>query len=123
MAENSNRSSEPAAGEDLDEVLSEAADATPDSDDERPAKAVTKQKSPAGKVKQKEKEKGPGIFARFIRFVREIVAELQKVIWPTRKELITYTTVVVVFVAIMLSLVGLLDLGFAKTMLLVFGNS
>ncbi len=39
--------------------------------------------------------RGGGIFGRLARFVREIVAELQKVIWPTRKELLTYTTVVV----------------------------
>jgi len=55
-------------------------------------------------------------------FFREIVAELRKVIWPTRKELITYTTVVVVFVTIMLTVVGLLDLGFGKAILWIFGN-
>ena len=43
-------------------------------------------------------------------------------IWPTRKELITYTAVVVVFVSIMLTVVGLLDYGFAKAVLWVFGN-
>lgn len=64
----------------------------------------------------------PGIFARFINFVREVVAELRKVIWPTRKELLTYTTVVVVFVTIMLTVVGLLDVAFAKVVLWVFGN-
>ena len=63
-----------------------------------------------------------GIFGRLARFVREIVAELQKVIWPTRKELLTYTTVVVVFVAIMMTFVSLLDVGFAKVMFYVFGN-
>ena len=65
---------------------------------------------------------GPGIIGRFIRFIREVVAELQKVIWPTRKELLTYTTVVIVFVALVMSYVGGLDLGFAKLMFLVFGH-
>ena len=55
-------------------------------------------------------------------FVRQVVAELRKVIWPTRKELITYTAVVVGFVTIMLTVVGLLDFGFAKVILWVFGN-
>jgi len=50
------------------------------------------------------------------------VAELQKVIWPTRKELLTYTSVVVVFVTIMMTVVALLDLGFLKSMFLVFGG-
>jgi preprotein translocase subunit SecE len=63
-----------------------------------------------------------GFFGRIARFFREVVAELRKVIWPTRKELLTYTAVVVVFVAFMLAIVGLLDLGFAKGVLAVFGN-
>ena len=62
------------------------------------------------------------IFARFANFVREVVAELRKVNWPTRKELLTYTGVVVVFVAIVLTVVGLLDFGFAKGVLWVFGS-
>jgi preprotein translocase subunit SecE len=63
-----------------------------------------------------------GIFGRFGRFVREVVAELRKVIWPTRKELVTYTAVVIVFVSIILTVVGLLDLGFAKAVLFVFSG-
>ena len=55
------------------------------------------------------------------RFFREIVAELRKVIWPSRQELITYTIVVVVFVVIMVSIVAGLDVGFAKIVLLAFG--
>ena len=39
-----------------------------------------------------------GFFGRIARFFREVVAELRKVIWPTRKELLTYTAVVIVFV-------------------------
>ena len=58
-----------------------------------------------------------------MRFIREVVAELQKVIWPTRKELLTYTTVVIVFVAVVMSFVAGLDVAFAKLMFLVFGNT
>ena len=65
----------------------------------------------------------PGIFGRILRFIREVVAELQKVIWPTRKELLTYTTVVIVFVAIVMSYVAGLDVAFARLMFLVFGTS
>jgi preprotein translocase subunit SecE len=64
----------------------------------------------------------PNIFGRLVNFVREVVAELRKVIWPTRKELLTYTAVVVVFVALMLTLVAGLDWVFAKGVLWVFGN-
>lgn len=62
------------------------------------------------------------VFSRIGRFFREVVAELRKVIWPTRKELLTYTAVVIVFVAVMLAIVGLLDYGFARVVLWVFGN-
>ena len=43
------------------------------------------------------------------RFLREVVAELRKVIWPSRKQLVTYTLVVLVFVSFMVALVALLD--------------
>ena len=72
---------------------------------------------------RKDADLRPGLIGRFINFVREVVAELQKVIWPTRKELLTYTTVVVVFVAIMMSFVAGLDYAFARAMFLVFGSN
>ena len=62
-----------------------------------------------------------GIFSRLSRFFREVIAELGKVIWPTRKELISYTIIVIVFVSIMVALVAGLDVGFAKLVVLVFG--
>ena len=55
-------------------------------------------------------------------FFREVIGELRKVIWPTRKDLLTYTAVVVVFVAIIMTLVGVLDVLYAKGVLFVFGN-
>ena len=62
-----------------------------------------------------------GFFGRIARFIREVVAELRKVNWPSRKELLTYTTVVVVFVVIMMSIVAGLDYGFAWLVDHVFG--
>ena len=54
-------------------------------------------------------------------FVRQVVAELHKVIWPTRKELITYTTVAMVFLVVMVGIVTSLDYGFTKLVFAVFG--
>ena len=65
--------------------------------------------------------KRPNMFARFGRFLREVVAELRKVIWPSRNQMVTYTIVVIAFVAFMVALVGVLDLLFAKGVLAVFG--
>jgi preprotein translocase subunit SecE len=55
-------------------------------------------------------------------FYKQVVAELRKVIWPTRKELVTYTTVVVAFVLIMVAVVAVFDLAFGKAVLAVFGR-
>ena len=54
-------------------------------------------------------------------FVRQVAAELRKVIWPTRRELGTYTAVALVFVVIMTALVTALDYGFTKLMFEIFG--
>ncbi|MGH3935969.1 MAG: preprotein translocase subunit SecE [Pseudonocardiaceae bacterium] len=59
--------------------------------------------------------------ARLVRFLREVVAELRKVIWPTRRELVVYTAVVLVFVSFMVAFVALLDMGLGRAMLSVFG--
>jgi preprotein translocase subunit SecE len=67
------------------------------------------------------KESRPGIFARLFRFLKEVVAELRKVIWPTRKQMITYTAVVLVFVAFMVALIAGIDFGLAKGVLALFG--
>ena len=64
----------------------------------------------------------PGLFARMGLFYRQVIAELRKVIWPTRKELLTYTTVVITFVAVVAAIVALLDFIFAKGVLWVFGS-
>ena len=54
-------------------------------------------------------------------FVRQVVAELRKVIWPTRQEMITYTTVALVFIVIMVIFVTGLDTLLGKLVLAVFG--
>ena len=59
---------------------------------------------------------------RISGFFREVVSELRKVIWPTRKELLTYTAVVIVFVTVVTTIVALLDLGFGRAVLATFGN-
>ncbi|WP_240506842.1 preprotein translocase subunit SecE [Thermoactinospora rubra] len=55
-------------------------------------------------------------------FYRQVVAELRKVIWPTRRDLVTYTTVVMVFVLIMVGIVYGLDWLFGEAVLRVFGG-
>lgn len=59
--------------------------------------------------------------ARVSLFYRQVLAELRKVIWPTRKELITYTTVVIFFVLVVIAYVTALDYVFGKGILYIFG--
>jgi len=64
---------------------------------------------------------GPGLLSRIATYYREVVAELRKVIYPSRQVLLTYTTVVLVFVIFMTSLVSALDYGLTKAVLALFG--
>ncbi|MBF9067951.1 preprotein translocase subunit SecE [Streptacidiphilus fuscans] len=67
------------------------------------------------------REKRPNVFARTARLYRQIIAELRKVVWPTRNELTSYTSVVIVFVLVIMALVYGLDTGFVKLASMVFG--
>jgi preprotein translocase subunit SecE len=53
-------------------------------------------------------------------FYRQVVAELRKVVWPSRQQLITYFWVVLVFVVVVMTFVSLLDLGFGKAVFAIF---
>ncbi|MFD4630025.1 preprotein translocase subunit SecE [Streptomyces sp. NPDC058284] len=85
----------------------------PDAQDEVPE---SKKKARKG---GKRGKKGP--FGRLALFYRQIVAELRKVVWPTRNQLTTYTTVVIVFVIIMIGLVTVIDYGFSHAVKYIFG--
>ncbi|MEP6463519.1 MAG: preprotein translocase subunit SecE [Frankiaceae bacterium] len=65
--------------------------------------------------------RGHGPVAGLSLYYRQVVAELRKVIWPTRHELITYTIVALIFVTVMVTIVAVLDVLFAKGVLQVFG--
>jgi preprotein translocase subunit SecE len=47
--------------------------------------------------------------------------ELKKVTWPTRKDLLNYTLIVLTFMAFMGVVIGLLDLGSSKLIALMIG--
>ena len=88
----------------------------------RPAAARPGAKGAATPAREKPRSSGrSNPVARLSRYLREVVAELRKVIWPTRNELITYTIVVLVFVSFMVALTSGLDLVFARGILQVFG--
>ena len=55
-------------------------------------------------------------------FYRQVVAELRKVVWPTRDQLVTYFLVVMTFVLVMIAIVASLDLAFGKLVFWVFSG-
>ena len=104
-----------------DDVVADDVDDDAEEPIGRGGTAVRERKAGAGSPKAK-KARRVGIFGRIGGFVREVVGELRKVIWPTRKELLTYTGVVIAFVTIMVTIVAVLDYGFAKAVLFSFGS-
>ncbi|NLG47553.1 preprotein translocase subunit SecE [Gordonia sp. (in: high G+C Gram-positive bacteria)] len=60
-------------------------------------------------------------FVKIWVFLKQVIAELRKVIWPTRSELVNYSIIVFVFVVLITAFIAGLDIGFAKLILLVFG--
>ncbi|MEE6135299.1 preprotein translocase subunit SecE [Mycobacterium sp. 050128] len=108
-----------ADGEDVDVESSDEA-----SKDAKESKKSTAKKAGADKKAKKPKKPGdrtanPLVFV--YNYLKQVVAEMRKVIWPNRKQMLTYTSVVLVFLAFMVALVGLTDLGLTKLVLLVFG--
>lgn len=61
-------------------------------------------------------------FVFVLNYLKQVVGELRKVIWPNRKQMVTYTSVVLAFLVFMVTLVAGADYGFAKLVLLVFGD-
>lgn len=82
---------------------------------------ITEGKGRATAGRDDHRDNRGNIFQRLMRFLREVVAELKKVIWPARKQMITYSIVVIVFVTFMVALVYGLDALFAQGVLSIFG--
>lgn len=74
----------------------------------------------ANAKKDRAEKRGP--FGRFALFIRQVINELSKVVTPTRRELITYTLVVLVFVIIMMAIVSGLDVVFLWLVRFIFGD-
>ena len=97
-------------------------------DDESSSGAVeltesTAEEETGKKPKKAGKPRGQSTnpIAYVYNYLKQVVAELRKVIWPNRKQMGTYTSVVLAFLVFMVALIGLVDLGFARLVLLVFG--
>lgn len=111
------------SAEDKEEVAEDES-ATPTKTKAKKAKKTTKKKTTKGK--KAKKRSGPSVnlatpIVYVYTYLKQVIAELRKVIWPNRKQMVTYTSVVLVFLAFMVALIGLADLGLAKLVVWLFG--
>jgi preprotein translocase subunit SecE len=69
-------------------------------------KSLTKTRTEPGKFK--------GYIDKGLQFLREVKVELKKVVWPTRKQTIGSTVVVLILVMIISVFLGLVDIGLSS---------
>lgn len=62
-----------------------------------------------------------GVVKRTGKFLRDVVFELKRVSWPTRKELTRYTVVVIVTVIFIALFFTVVDLGVSELVRLILG--
>lgn len=73
-------------------------------------------------IESGDRQEKLNIFGRIALFLRQVIAELKKVIVPTRSELIRMTVVVLAFVVLMIVIVWGLDQFFGWLTIFVFGG-
>ena len=83
----------------------------------------TKARSGSGRAKATGGNPVSRFFGAISLFVRQILDELRKVVRPTGPELVRYTTVVVVFVLVIMGIVSALDFGWSKLVSWAFVGS
>lgn len=79
----------------------------------------TKLANKVDKRETKQKAKKPNIFVRFGRFCKDVWSELKRVVWPSRKDLLTYTLAVIAVVIVAAVVVFGLDSLFGAGMKLL----
>jgi preprotein translocase subunit SecE len=88
---------------------------------ERSKQSAQKQRQVAQRKKSSEKKKAEkkGIWKTSTQFLRDVRIELKKVIWPSRREVIDYTLVVLITVSIVGVYILVLDLALGRLLHLV----
>jgi len=80
-----------------------------------PKSEVPKAIKPSGRKLQ------PAFLAKSAQFLREVKIELKKVTWPSRKETLASTGVVLIIVVIISAFLGLVDMGLSSLIRFVLG--
>lgn len=77
-----------------------------------PVKKKTAAKIPAARL---------NVFEKTVQFLREVRIELLKVNWPSRKETVASTAVVLILVLLISAYLGLVDAGLSRLMRVILG--
>lgn len=75
----------------------------------------------AKKAKDTKKDNKPSKYNP-VRYVKEVINEIKKVTWPTKKELMSYTAAVCAFIACFALIYGMADLGLSKLLSIVVSS-
>lgn len=94
-------------------VAGEAAETTP-----KPVPVPKKPPAPSGPASLSPP--ADNVFTRAVQFLREVKIELKKVTWPSRKQTMGSTLVVIVLVIIISLFMGIVDMGLSTVIRAVF---
>ncbi|MBR4954579.1 MAG: preprotein translocase subunit SecE [Clostridia bacterium] len=72
----------------------------------------TEAKAVETKKADKKKEKKPGLFAKIVKWFRDLKSEAKKVVWPTGKQVVNNTIIVIIAAIVVCLFVALLDFVF-----------
>lgn len=65
---------------------------------------------------------GRPVISRFVNYIREVISELRRVVWPAREETRRLTVMVIAIAATVGLLLGAIDLGFNHLVNLILGG-
>ena len=59
--------------------------------------------------------------SKFVQFIRESKAEMKKVVWPTKDDVVSSVKVVIISTVLVAAVLGLLDFGFTEAFRAIAG--
>ena len=65
-------------------------------------------------LEKKSKQKKPGFFSKVAKWFRDLRSEAKKVVWPSGKQVVNNTAIVILVVIVVCAFVALLDFGFGQ---------
>ncbi len=88
---------------------------------EKSKQGAQRQRQMAARKKAAEKKKAErkGVWNTIKQFYKDVIIEMKKVIWPSRTDVVNYTVVVLITVAVVATFILVLDLVFSKLLGLI----